>query len=75
MEDRLLIEQNRRVTLSTQQLVDCTNRDLGYGSHGCNSGSPRDALNYIFKYYLTTEAAYGYVPAVWAVCMPECHMS
>lgn len=58
MEDRLLIEQNRKVTLSTQQLVDCANRDLGYTSDGCNSGIKRDALNYIFRYYLTTEATY-----------------
>lgn len=58
VEDRVLIEQRRTVTLSTQQLVDCANRDLGFASSGCSGGHQKDAFDYISKYYVAMQNRY-----------------
>jgi cathepsin L len=47
----------RSVSLSEQQLVDCS---TAYGNHGCNGGWPSSALNYVKVGGIATEAEYPY---------------
>ncbi|CAM5999408.1 unnamed protein product [Sphagnum balticum] len=50
--------KGQSVSLSEQQLVDCSRAQ---GNQGCNGGWPSDALKYVQSYGITTEAAYPYV--------------
>lgn len=45
------------VSLSEQQLVDCSAAE---GNHGCNGGWPSNALNYVKAHGISTESEYPY---------------
>ncbi len=51
------IKFNKNLTLSEQQLVDCS-RD--YGNFGCNGGFAYNGLRYIRDKGVTTEDKYPY---------------
>lgn len=50
--------ENKSVSLSEQQLVDCSRSQ---GNQGCNGGWPSNALKYIQAHGITSESAYPYV--------------
>jgi C1A family cysteine protease len=52
------LQRGTRVYLSEQQLVDCSG---SFGNQGCNGGWPRNAMNYVRTYGITTTSAYPYV--------------
>ena len=56
--------KGQTVSLSEQQLVDCSG---SYGNHGCNGGWPSSALNYVKDHGLASEAEYPY-KAITAAC-------
>lgn len=49
--------KGQTVSLSEQQLVDCS---ASYGNHGCNGGWPSSALNYVKDHGIATESEYPY---------------
>lgn len=49
--------KGQSVSLSEQQLVDCSRPQ---GNQGCNGGWPSSALNYVKANGITTESAYPY---------------
>lgn len=53
-----LLKKGQNLSLSEQQLVDCS-RSLG--NQGCNGGYATSALTYIKNNGITTTAAYPYV--------------
>lgn len=57
MESSALFK-GQSVSLSEQQLVDCSG---GYGNHGCNGGWPSSALNYVKANGIRSESEYPYV--------------
>jgi len=48
---------NKYVSLSEQQLVDCSNM---YGNAGCDGGFQERALKYIKDHGISTEGEYPY---------------
>ena len=56
--ESLFKSKGQTVSLSEQQLVDCSKPQ---GNHGCNGGWPSSALNYVKSYGITTGSAYPYV--------------
>ena len=55
------------VSLSEQQLVDCSG---SYGNHGCNGGWPSSALNYVKDHGIAYESEYAY-KAVTGSCQRQ----
>lgn len=58
LESSFFISKGLNLTLSQQQLVDCSS---SYGNYGCNGGWPASAFAYIKAGNITTNATYGYV--------------
>jgi len=56
-EGAWFISNKTLLSLSEQQLVDCSKAE---GNNGCNGGLMDEAFSYIMKNGLTTEAAYPY---------------
>lgn len=59
--------KGQTVSLSEQQLVDCSG---SYGNHGCNGGWPSSALNYVKDHGLASSSEYPY-RAVTASCQRQ----
>nr|XP_023025725.1 cathepsin L-like proteinase [Leptinotarsa decemlineata] len=55
LEGQSIIKHGRRVSLSEQQLVDCST-----SNNACQGGSMEYAFNYVANYGLETEASYPY---------------
>ena len=56
-ESLYLIKNNKEVSLSEQQIVDCS-RD--YGNHGCGGGLVSRCFHYSMEHSLQSEADYSY---------------
>ena len=57
MEGAHYIKTKHLLSLSEQQLVDCSR---GYGNHGCNGGWVEKAFDYAYDKGLETESSYPY---------------
>ena len=70
MEGAWAISKGELVSLSEQQLVDCST-GISYGNKGCNGGLMDSAFNYAMKNGMCAEAAYTYA-AVDQTCQTSC---
>ena len=56
-----MIKSGREWDLSEQQVMDCvrSSTDRLYYSNGCGGGWPSNALDYAYRWNITTEAKYN----------------
>tara|TARA_B110000305_G_scaffold240888_1_gene312914 strand:- start:1744 stop:2712 length:969 start_codon:yes stop_codon:yes gene_type:complete len=59
MEGAWSISKNELVSLSEQQLIDCS-QGFEYGNHGCNGGLMDGAFKYAITYGMCQESQYSY---------------
>ncbi|XP_034101935.1 procathepsin L-like [Drosophila albomicans] len=59
LESQYFINKGRKVSLSEQNLVDCS-RGFPYNNNGCSNGSTNGAFNYIWNNGIDTESSYPY---------------
>lgn len=76
MEGAWAIATGELVSLSEQQLVDCS-AGVEYGNHGCNGGLMDGAFNYAMKYGMCPEVLYTYQAkdGTCQSCTPEVFIS
>lgn len=68
MEGAWAISTGKLLSLSEQQLVDCSS-GLKYGNHGCNGGTMDGSFQYAIDTGLCGEEAYPYTAKDGASCM------
>lgn len=61
IESANLIQNGLNVSLSEQQIIDCSGME---GNQGCNGGWPSNSFVYVINYNITTEDLYPYNEAV-----------
>ncbi|XP_062136109.1 procathepsin L-like [Drosophila sulfurigaster albostrigata] len=59
LESQYFINEGRKISLSEQNLVDCS-RGYPYYNRGCSGGWPIEAFQYIRYYGIDTESSYPY---------------
>ena len=74
MEGAWAIAKNELISLSEQQLVDCSS---SYGNHGCNGGLMDSAFHYAMDNGMCSESDYQYTAKVGACkeCTPQVKIS
>lgn len=74
MEGAWAISKNELISLSEQQLVDCSS---SYGNHGCNGGLMDGAFHYAMENGMCSESDYEYtaVGGTCKECSPEVKIS
>lgn len=67
IESHHFIKTGIMISLSEQNLIDCSQ---AYGNHGCHGGSPKSAFKYIHDNGICTEEAYPYIAHENSYCKP-----
>ena len=72
MESAWMLHTGVNISLSEQQLIDCS---TGYGDNGCNGGMMDDAFGYAIEYGMCTEEhdPYKAKQGTCAYCEPYAH--